>query len=148
MRYSDAIIQELRKKEFNDREQQLKNAVREKLIKTSNIKNKLHITYVMTWTGICGGSKIILEHANKLTERGHKITIISHDERPEWFPINPNVTFMEISWKKRLGDCIPNCDLIIATYWREIYECVQKKKAPVINYEQVYFNLIDLDSVD
>ncbi len=38
----------------------------------------LKITYVMTWTGICGGSKIILQHANRLVEKGHKITIISH----------------------------------------------------------------------
>ena len=133
----------LRKNEFIKREEQLKNAEPQKLIQTHKKKEKLHITYVMTWTGICGGSKIILEHANKLTEHGHKITIISHDEKPRWFFLNNNIEFIEVPWNNTLCESIPNCDLIIATYWREIYECIQQKIAPVIYFEQGDFHLLD-----
>ena len=73
--YSSQEIEDFKQKEFEQRETRLQNAIPQELIKTNNIKEKMHITYVMTWTGICGGSKIILEHANKLTQRGHKIPL-------------------------------------------------------------------------
>ena len=45
----------------------------------------------MTWTSVCGGSKIILEHANYLVDRGHKITIISHFPKPDWFNMDNRI---------------------------------------------------------
>ena len=51
---------------------------RQDLKKIENKKEKLHIVYVMVWTQICGGSKIILEYANRLSQRGHKITIVTY----------------------------------------------------------------------
>ena len=148
MRVTDEELQILREKEFEEREKQLINAKPQKLKKYNKIKEKLHITYVMTWTGVCGGSKIIFEHANKLTERGHKVSIISHDEKPKWFNINKNVEFIEVPWKQNLCAGIPNCDVIVATYWREIYECIQQKNIPVIYFEQGDFHLFDIDNVD
>ena len=109
---------------------------------------KLHITYVMTWTGVCGGSKIILEHANKLTARGHKITIISHDKKPIWFKMNDSIQFIEVPWGQTLCESIPKCDVIVATYWREIYECIEQKIAPVIYFEQGDYHLFDLEKLD
>lgn len=148
MRISEEELKIEREKEFEEREKQLENAKPQELIKSFENKEKLHITYVMTWTGVCGGSKIILEHANKLTERGHKITIISHDEKPGWYRLNNNVEFIEVPWTQKLCEAIPNCDLIIATYWREIYECIQQKIAPVIYFEQGDFHLFDLDNLN
>lgn len=43
---------------------------------------------------------------------------------------------------------IPKCDIIVATYWREIYECIEQKIAPVIYFEQGDFHLFDLSKVD
>ena len=77
-------IQYYREKEFEQREERLRNAKKQQLHYVQKDKKTLNITYVMTWTGVCGGSKIILEHANKLSNRGHKITLISHDTRPDW----------------------------------------------------------------
>ena len=34
----------------------------------------------MVWTKVCGGSKIILEYANRLAKKGHKINIVTYDE--------------------------------------------------------------------
>ena len=146
--YSNKQIESFKKKEFEKREQRLKNAIPQKLEYTTNIKEKLHITYVMTWTGICGGSKIILEHANKLTERGHKITLISHDNKPNWFPLNTDVEFIQVPWEEVLCKKIPKCDLIVATYWREIYECIEQKIAPVVYFEQGDYHLFDIKKLD
>ena len=142
-------LQYHRKVEFEQREQKLKNAEKQKLKYANKNKEKLNITYVMTWTGVCGGSKIILEHANRLTNRGHKITLISHDKRPDWFNLNENVDFIQVPWDKILCESIPKTsDIIVATYWREIYECVEQKIAPVIYFEQGDFHLFDLDKLD
>ena len=146
--YSSQEIADFKQKEFEQREIRLQNAIPQELIKTNNIKEKMHITYVMTWTGICGGSKIILEHANKLTERGHKITLISHDIRPDWFPLSEDVEFIQVPWGQVLCEKIPKCDLIITTYWREIYESIEQKIAPVIYFEQGDFHLFDLEKLE
>lgn len=143
------ISQSMRKMEFDRREERLKNAKKQRLIYKNRNKRKLNITYVMTWTGVCGGSKIILEHANRLTEREHKVTLISHDEKPKWFKLNEKVDFIQVPWNDVLCEAIPkNTDVIIATYWREIYECVEQKIAPVIYFEQGDYHLFDLEKLD
>ncbi|MBQ9657788.1 MAG: glycosyltransferase family 4 protein [Clostridia bacterium] len=146
--YSSDEIKKFREKEFSRREENLKNSVPQKLKYTENHKEQLHITYVMTWTGVCGGSKIILEHANRLTKKGHKITLISHDKKPDWYKLESNIEFIEVPWENVLCKSIPKCDIIVATYWREIYECIEQKIAPVIYFEQGDYHLFDLDNVD
>ena len=138
-----------KKLEFAKREERLKNALKQKLKYVNKNKKSLNITYVMTWTGVCGGSKIILEHANRLTKRGHNITLISHDNKPTWFNLDERVKFIQVPWKDVLCESIPKTsDVIVATYWREIYECVEQKIAPVIYFEQGDFHLFDLEKVE
>lgn len=147
--YSSEELKYLKEKEFEKREKRLEKSIPQKLKYQKELKkDKLHITYVMTWTGVCGGTKIILEHANRLTERGHKITLISHDVKPTWFPINTNIQFIQVPWTEVLCKSIPKCDLIVATYWREIYECIEQKIAPVIYFEQGDFHLFDMQALD
>ena len=141
-------INQLKQIEFERRESELENAKKQDLIISNEIKEKLHITYVMTWTGVCGGTKIVLEHANRLVKRGHKITLISHDKKPVWFPMDEQVEFIEVPWEEVLCTKIPKCDLIVTTYWREIYEAIQQKIAPVIYFEQGDYHLFDPDKVD
>lgn len=142
-------IQYYRNKEFERREERLQHAQKQTLKRENKNKKNLNITYVMTWTGVCGGSKIILEHANKLSNRGHKITLISHDTRPNWFPLENEVQFIQVPWEEILCEYIPKeTDVIVATYWREIYECVEQKIAPVVYFEQGDFHLFDLKKLD
>lgn len=142
-------VQIYRQREFEQREQKLITAKKQQLHYIHRDKEELNITYVMTWTGICGGSKIILEHANKLSNRGHKITLISHDLKPKWFAIEGNVQFIQVPWNEILCEHIPkDTDVIVATYWREIYECVEQKIAPVVYFEQGDFHLFDLEKLD
>lgn len=142
-------IEEFRRNEFEKREKELQNAQKQKLKYENRNKKILNITYVMTWTGVCGGSKIILEHANKLTNRGHHITLISHDVRPDWFKLDEKVEFIQVPWSEVLCASVPKqTDVIVATYWREVYECVEQKIAPVVYFEQGDFHLFDLDKLN
>jgi len=139
---------EFRRKEFERRHARLQQSQPMKLEKIKLKKNKLHIVYVMTWTGICGGSKIILQHCNKLVERGHAATIICHFDRPSWFPLDERVVFVQVPLDKVLCEHIPICDVIVATYWKEIYECVEQHIAPVVYFEQGDSHLFDPKTID
>jgi len=141
-------IGEFRKKEFERRDARLKYRQPMKLKKSEMQKDKLHIVYVMTWTGICGGTKIILQHCNKLTERGHKATIICHFSKPNWFAMDERISFIQVALGEVLCEYIPKCDIIVATYWKEIYECVEQNVAPVIYFEQGDIHLFDQESID
>ena len=142
-------MQLLREKEFKEREEKLKYAIKQKKVLREKKQKNLNITCVMTWTGVCGGTKIILEHANRLTKMGNKITLITHDNKPIWFNLDPNVEFIQVPWENVLCEKIPKeTDVIVATYWREIYECVEQKIAPVIYFEQGDFHLFDTNKLD
>lgn len=141
-------IEKLKKIEFERREKKVQNAEKQQLIYKNIEKDKLHITYVMTWTGICGGTKIILEHANRLISRGHRITLISHDQKPIWYPISQKIEFIQVPWDEILCEKIPQCDLIVTTYWREIYEAIEQRIAPVIYFEQGDYHLFEPEKLD
>ncbi|MFS0836301.1 glycosyltransferase family 4 protein [Paenibacillus sp. 1P03SA] len=97
-------------------------------------KHRLHIVFVMNQVGIWGGVKIVFEQANRLIEKGFRITILSRHPFPEWFPLQAE--YIQIPYGLDLGQGIPLCDLIVATYYDHIYECVQTGIAPVVYFEQ------------
>lgn len=51
----------------------------------------------MLTTELCGGHKVIFEHANRLVERGHNVRIFALDDQSSWFPLKiPVQTFMTL----------------------------------------------------
>ena len=110
-------------------------------------KDKMHIVYIMAWTKTCGGSKIILEYANRLAERGHEITIVTYDAKPDWFSLDERVRFNQVAEGELLEDNIPDCDLVIATSWKCISIGLKCNKAPVIFFEQGGSHIFDVDNL-
>lgn len=141
-------LQLFREIEFERREQHLKHAEKQKLRNRNKPSSQLHIVYVMTHVGICGGTKIILEHANNLIRIGLKVTLVSHFDKPKWFPIDKNVKYIKVPFEIEVAEGVPNCDVIVATYWREIYSCIERNIAPVVYFEQGDFHLFDWENVD
>lgn len=125
------------------------NIERQTLIKESNeTKTKLHIVYIMVWTQVCGGSKIILEYANRLTQKNHDVTIVTYDEKPQWFKLNDKVNFVQVPKNDDIKNYIPQCDLVVATSWKCIYEAVQSNVAPVVFFEQGGSHLFEPQNID
>lgn len=137
-----------RQLEFARRDARLKSRKPMKLKKAEGEKKQLRIVYVMTWVGVCGGSKIILQHCNKLAERGHSVAIACHFPRPNWFPLCEKVDFLHVPMGEVLGEHIPKCDVIVVTYWKEIYECVEQNIAPVVYFEQGDSHLFEPEIYD
>ena len=131
-------LQHFRKEEFLRREKHLKYAEKQKLsiVQTKDEYQQLHIVYVMTHVGICGGTKICLEHVNHLVKFNQRVTLVSHFEKPIWFSIHQDVNYIQVPFEQELATGIPPCDVIVATYWREIYECIARDIAPVVYFEQ------------
>lgn len=122
--------------EFLRREARLKISKKQELFVSREKPDQLHIVYTMTNVNVCGGAKIILEHANNLIKYKHRVTIVSHLEKPTWFPISYDVNYIKVPIEQELALGIPPCDVIVATYWREIYECIAREIAPVVYFEQ------------
>lgn len=142
-----AMFKELRTNEFNKRLARLPYAEKQCLIhSTKNKKKQLHIVYAMTHVGICGGVKVILEHANKLQEAGSKVTLLSHFQKPDWFPIEAD--YIQVPFDLELAKGIPDCDIIVATYWDHIQACIETGIAPVVYFEQGDFHLFDYESMN
>lgn len=128
--------------EFRRRLERLPFAQKQRLVKRNALPSApLHIVYLLANTSICGGAKIILEHAHHLSQQGLKVTLISHYPRPNWLPFEAH--YMQISWDIDLALGIPSCDVIVATYWDQIQSCIDTHKAPVVYFEQGDFHLFD-----
>lgn len=140
-------MESFREKEFLRREEHLQDVEPQHFIPGDEIKKKIHIVYVMTHVEICGGTKIILEHANHLCRAGQTVTLVSHFEQPLWFPFSKKINYIQVPFEKELAKGIPDCDVIIATYWREISECIDRGIAPVVYFEQGDYHLFDWEGV-
>jgi len=141
------LFQELRANEFNKRLARLPYAEKQHLNQArKSKKQQLHIVYAMTLVAISGGVKIILEHANKMTKAGAKVTLVSHFQKPSWFPIEAD--YIQVPFDLELAKGIPNCDVIVATYWDHIQACIETGIAPVVYFEQGDFHLFDYETMN
>ncbi len=118
------------------------------LKKQTSSKQKLNIVYLMVWTKTCGGSKIILEYTNRLAKLGHKITIITYDQKPSWFNLDEKIEFIKLNPQQKMEDNIPNCDLVVATSWKNIYSAMKANRAPVVYFEQGGGHIFDTANLD
>ncbi|MDD4401750.1 MAG: glycosyltransferase family 4 protein [Desulfitobacteriaceae bacterium] len=140
-------LEKFREAEFSRREKHLRYAKKQELVESRAKNSQLHIVYVMTHVGICGGTKIIFEHANHIVRFNQRVTIVSHFEKPTWYPISNDVKYIQVPLTQELALGIPQCDVIVATYWREIYECIAREIAPVVYFEQGDYHLFAWEDV-
>lgn len=138
-------ILELRQQEFNQRFSALPLAKKQSLTRRSLPPSSLHIVYILNHTSVCGGVKVILEHATYLSQKGARVTLVSHFPRPAFIPFIAD--YIQIPFQTELTLGIPPCDLIIATYWDHIQSCIDRHIAPVIYFEQGDYHLFDRDSI-
>ncbi|QUI24768.1 glycosyltransferase family 4 protein [Vallitalea pronyensis] len=128
------MIKALLKVLTHDRISGTKLSQKTKLIHNDIKKTSFHMVYVMGNTSICGAAKMIFQQANTWIEKGHQVTIVAYGKKPSWFPINS--AYICVPAATKLSTCIPYCDLIIATYYTHIGECVETGIAPVAYFEQ------------
>lgn len=136
-------------KEWESRELETKGKTEiQKVEKTEKKeKEKLEITYIMVWTKVCGGSKIILEYANRLAKRGHKINIVTYDEYPDWYELSDKINFVKVPENEDIENYIPNSDVVVPTSWKCIRKAIIANKGPVAFFEQGGSHLFEIDKL-
>lgn len=139
-------IKEWEQLELNRKNADIKKQQIEKI--SNEVKKKLHIVYVMVWTQVCGGSKIILEYANRLSEKNQDVSIVTYDEYPNWFKLNEKVNFIRVPQGEDIKKYIPDCDVIVATSWKCIYEAIKSNRAPVTFFEQGGSHLFEPENIE
>lgn len=139
------MIAELRGNEFKSRISRMHLAKHQLLESASKkLQNSKHkVVYVMTHVSVCGGVKVVFEHANRLRNQGWEVCIVCHFPQPEWYPIL--VEYRQVPFGIELAQSIPLCDVIVATHWEHIQACIETGIAPVIYFEQGAEHLFDLE---
>ena len=77
---------------------------------------RLKIVYVTEDTGVGGGHRDIFEHLNRLSARGHDVTLFTLGDEPDWFDLQvPVRSFKDYGY---LAGVLRKLDTIkIATWW-------------------------------
>lgn len=142
------LIHKLRSQEFSERVRRLEHAAPQQIEFFPKKKtNPLHIVYVLTHVSVCGGVKVILQHANGLKKMGVKVTLLSHFPKPDWHPIEGD--YIAVPFGIELTRAIPLCDVIVATYWDHVNACIETGIAPVVYFEQGDFHLFEpIEAID
>lgn len=138
-------MERFREKEFMQRMKRLEYAHIQQLKNNMRDIAHLHIVYVMHQVEPYGGTKIILQHANKLVQYGVKVTLVSHFPKPDWHPVFAE--YVCVPFKNEVAEGIPDCDVIVATSWNHINSCIETAKAPVVFFEQGGSHLFDWDNL-
>ncbi len=76
---------------------------------------RLRITYLMATTNVNGGAKVIFEHVNRLTKRGHQVQVVSHLGPPEWIKLD--APLIQVDIRTPLSSMVGPSDIVVATYW-------------------------------
>lgn len=98
-------------------------------------RRKLTIAYIMNHVRVCGGVKVIFEHTNRLAELGHKVYIISHANRPDWYELKAK--FISVPYQFSLAQYIPeDVDIVICTVADQLPQCFLLSDKPVVMFEQ------------
>jgi len=94
----------------------------------------LKITYLFESTTLWGGNKVGLEQAEALSDSGHKVTILSKDAGPAWYPVRLPV----IQADRFDAAVIPESDIIVGTYWPTVKAAYESGHGTAVHLCQGY----------
>ena len=93
----------------------------------------MRLAYVLDRPELCGGVKVVFQHAQILHALGHRVTVVAAGERPSWIPFDGD--FVDT----RSGPpALPRQDLLIATFWTTVDVAAHLDRGPVAHFCQGY----------
>ncbi|WP_337287501.1 glycosyltransferase family 4 protein [Candidatus Methylomirabilis sp.] len=97
-------------------------------------RGSMRLIYLLEGTESWGGVKAVLEHANGLTRRGHRVQVLSKGQAPTWFPLEAD--FRQVP--DFAAEQIPIADYIIGTYWTTVPPAVACGRGIPVHFCQGY----------
>ncbi|MBI5640423.1 MAG: methyltransferase domain-containing protein [Nitrospirae bacterium] len=97
----------------------------------------MKIAYLLDDTSLCGGVKVVFEHARMLSRNGFRTTIISKGDRPQWAEMG-DADFRKIEGEfADRPESLSGFDLVIATFYRQVLE-LYESPIPLVHFSQGY----------
>lgn len=95
----------------------------------------MRIAYLLASTELSGGAKVVFLQAEALARRGHRVTIVSPEGRPDWYPLAK--THFE---RSAFGDSVElaHAEVRVATFWTTVAPALDGAKGPVFHLCQGY----------
>ena len=108
------------------------------------------IVYIVPGTNISGGVAVVLQHANRLIERGYDVKILSQDRKSslDWFP---NQKALIIPFCEEFLFLLGEIDILVATSWTTapfLETLSAKRKIYFVQSDERRFSPEDIHSVE
>lgn len=99
----------------------------------------MRVTYLLDRPELGGGTKVVLQHARLLADRGHQLTVAAEGPEPDW--VEPwigrrqgaAVRYLDLS---QPGAVLPSQDLVVATFWTTVARAERLQAGPVVHFCQ------------
>src|SRR5689334_18128971 len=100
-----AAVTAARSREFTARRDMPSVAAPRWTLAITGVAGPLRLCYLAPRTDVGGGARVLLEHANRLSARGHQVTVLSHFPRPDWFDLR--APFVQVPFGVELAAPVP-----------------------------------------
>jgi glycosyltransferase involved in cell wall biosynthesis len=100
-----------------------------------NAGSPLRVAYLLDSTELFGGVKVALLQAEALARRGHRVTVVSPDVPPEWFPL-VRARFERSAFSDSAA--LAEADVRVATFWETVPPALAGARGPVFHLCQGY----------
>jgi glycosyltransferase involved in cell wall biosynthesis len=93
------------------------------------------IAYLLESTGLFGGVKVVLQQADALARRGHRVTVVSPEPAQDWFRL-ARARFERSSYRDSAA--LAEADVRVATFYRTVPVALEGARGPVFHLSQGY----------
>jgi glycosyltransferase involved in cell wall biosynthesis len=95
----------------------------------------VRIAYLLASTELSGGAKVVFLQAEALARRGHRVSIVSPEGRPDWYPLAKS--HFE---RSAFGDSteLASAEVRVATFWTTVAPALRGATGPVFHLCQGY----------
>lgn len=95
----------------------------------------MKIAYLLESTELFGGVKVVLQQAEALARRGHRVTVVSPEPAPEWFRL-ARARFERSSYRE--SRALAEADVRVASFYRTVPLALDGARGPVFHLSQGY----------
>ncbi|HKF45472.1 MAG TPA: glycosyltransferase family 4 protein [Thermoanaerobaculia bacterium] len=95
----------------------------------------MRVAYLLESTELSGGVKVVLQQAEALARRGHRVTVVSPGPLPPWFSL-AQARFERSSFRE--SRALAEADVRVATFWTTVAPALDAALGPVFHLCQGY----------
>ena len=95
----------------------------------------MKVAYLLESTALFGGVKVVLQQAEALARRGHRVTVVSPEPAPDWFRL-VRARFERSSYRD--SSALAEAEVRVATFYRTVPLALEGARGPVFHLSQGY----------